>query len=418
MTVAAPIADRIHGRHVAKGAIPCRGRYEVAHEIGGSRMNNPTRRRPTPGIGFDSEGTNFTELNAQVAELAVRARATRLERKQFADLQINLGPNERGNGATVGCDATIMTDLRFPGGSSVSTLEEILIQHELGLETGLYHRPSTTIAQRRAFHEGILNTILTGKSKLLNFEKNIVTKLLIVRHPGVIHPPISSLPNITTEHVVLVINHPPINANRRIDYILPFVTKTLREKYEREPLVFAIGPLVRDAINDCYEGAVLQRDYWSNVFNLDRFHPIANRRFPIDRKLRIGRHSRPGLEKWPDTAEDIRAAYLLDTDYEVIILGGGEVPSKILGFTPKNWTVLPFGSRDIVEFLSEIDIFVYYHHPNWVEAFGRVVAEALASGLPAILPPHFQPLFREAAIYASPQEVLGVVQSSLTAASL
>ena len=61
------------------------------------------------------------------------------------------------------------------------------------------------------------------------------------------------------------------------------------------------------------------------------------------------------------------------------------------------------------EFLAQLDFFVYYHHPAWLEAFGRNILEALASGLPAILPAHFRSLFSDAAIYAEPAEVPSVV---------
>ncbi len=63
----------------------------------------------------------------------------------------------------------------------------------------------------------------------------------------------------------------------------------------------------------------------------------------------------------------------------------------------------------LASFLAELDFFVYYHHPAWVEAFGRNILEALASGLPAILPPHFRPLFGDAAFYAEPAEVPSVL---------
>ena len=71
--------------------------------------------------------------------------------------------------------------------------------------------------------------------------------------------------------------------------------------------------------------------------------------------------------------------------------------------------VTPFGAIDPRQFLAQLDFFIYFHHPAWVEAFGRNILEAMASGLPAILPPHFRPLFGDAAIYAEPAEVLSVV---------
>ena len=310
-------------------------------------------------------------------------------------------------------DVVIMTDLRFPGGSSASTLEEIRAQHSSGLRTGVYHKPCSTILMKRPFNKAIAESILAGECTLLNLncEPAAKTNVLLVRHPGVVHPPVKSMPNIEAEKVVLVINHPPVNPQGRVDYLLPFVVKTLRDQYKREPIVFPIGPLIRNAVLEFYDSTIALQDAdWSNVFDLDRFGSLAERAPPHGRPLRIGRHSRPGREKWPDTAEDIRTAYLADSEHDVRILGGSKIPEEILGYKPKNWTVFDFGSLDIVAFLSSIDVFVYFHHPNWIEAFGRVIAEAMASGLPTILPHHFEPLFGEGAIYASPRRVHSVVQ--------
>jgi hypothetical protein len=69
--------------------------------------------------------------------------------------------------------------------------------------------------------------------------------------------------------------------------------------------------------------------------------------------------------------------------------------------------VYEFGSRPPEEFLREIDVFVYYHHPRWIEAFSRAMMEALAAGLPSILPPHFEAVFGDAAVYCAPRGVLG-----------
>src|SRR5690606_15618780 len=67
------------------------------------------------------------------------------------------------------------------------------------------------------------------------------------------------------------------------------------------------------------------------------------------------------------------------------------------------------GSIDPKEFLHGIDVFVYYTHPSWVEAFGRAIIEAMAVGVPAILPHDYRKLFRDAAIYAEPDEVKSVI---------
>jgi hypothetical protein len=93
----------------------------------------------------------------------------------------------------------------------------------------------------------------------------------------------------------------------------------------------------------------------------------------------------------------------------VRILGGAEAAVERIGATPPNWTVLPFGSVHPSRFLADIDYFVYFHHPDWVEAFGRNVIEAMASGAPVILPRHFEPLLGDAALYGEPRDVREIV---------
>ena len=72
---------------------------------------------------------------------------------------------------------------------------------------------------------------------------------------------------------------------------------------------------------------------------------------------------------------------------------------------PPNWQVWPFNAIPPERFLSTVDFFVYFHHSQWVEAFGRSIVEAMASGAVAILPRQFETLFGEGAIYAEPSEV-------------
>jgi UDP:flavonoid glycosyltransferase YjiC (YdhE family) len=105
----------------------------------------------------------------------------------------------------------------------------------------------------------------------------------------------------------------------------------------------------------------------------------------------------------------IKAVYPVDDSAIVKILGGADPVADVLGYLPDSWQVIPFGGMDPRDFLAELDFFAYYHHPAWVEAFGRNILEAMASGVPTILPPHFRPLFDDAAVYAEPAEVSSVV---------
>lgn len=306
-------------------------------------------------------------------------------------------------------DVILATDLRFPGGSSSSSAQEILIQAQAGHKSGLFHLPTYKMRNRSSPAPVIDAVIRGGHADILNpCTGPLRTRVLLFRHPAILNPNGVDLPDIDAEEVGLIINHPPIKFGQ-IEYLLPYAIRELRQKYGKAPHVFPIGPLIRQQINEIYDGTItLATEDWVNVFDLERFS--TNRLPPVGRPLRIGRHSRPNVEKWPQNPEDIRAAYPDQTGIEVHILGGGDIPERLLGGLPSNWIVHEFGEMDPAKFLKKIDVFVYFHHPDWVEAFGRVILEAMAAGLPVILPPHFEPLLGNAGIYCMPDDVLAELQ--------
>ena len=110
---------------------------------------------------------------------------------------------------------------------------------------------------------------------------------------------------------------------------------------------------------------------WFNICDFTSVPPTAA---PRDRR---GRVSRAGFEKFPDMAT-MQAHFPAHAEHCAIL---GADTFLLPGSTPPgHWTLLPFGSADVSEFLSTIDFFVYFTHPNCRESFGRVLAEAIAAG--------------------------------------
>ena len=74
---------------------------------------------------------------------------------------------------------------------------------------------------------------------------------------------------------------------------------------------------------------------------------------------------------------------------------------------------MPFGARDVPAFLAELDVFLHFPHADYIEEFGRAPMEAMAAGVPVILPPEFEPTFGAAALYAAPDGGLAAGRAAL-----
>ena len=303
-------------------------------------------------------------------------------------------------------DVLMLSDLRFPGGTSGSVAEEIAVQAQVGWSTGVVHLNGPLFSQLRPVNPRIREQLRRGRARLLLGDDPIRAKVVVVRHPVVLENAAEQLPPIETEHVVLVANAPPTDIDGHRYYQPAVADRLAREQFGVAPIWAPIGPLVREAIAPEVPGDLRERD-WVNVIDVDAWH-VDRIGWRSDRPV-IGRHSRPSPQKWPDDPQVVEALYPVDGSVVVKILGGADPAQQLLGYLPDSWQVIPFGGMDPREFLAQLDFFVYYHHPAWLEAFGRNILEALASGLPVILPAHFRSLFGDAAIYAEPAEVPSVV---------
>ena len=300
----------------------------------------------------------------------------------------------------------MLSDLRFPGGTSHSLAEEIAAQAQAGWSTGLVHMNGPLVTWLRPVNARIREQIRRGRAKLFLGDRPIRTKLVVVRHPAVLEAAADQLPPIETERVVLVANAPPVDIDGYRHYRPKVVDRIARERFGVAPVWAPIGPLARDSIVSEIPGGLREQD-WVNIIDVDAWR-VDRSGWHADRPV-IGRHSRSSQQKWPSDPKVIETVYPVDDSAIVKILGGADPARKALGYLPSSWEVIPFGAMDPPKFLAQLDFFVYFHHPAWVEAFGRNILEAMASGLPAILPAHFRPLFGDAAIYAEPADVPSVL---------
>ena len=309
------------------------------------------------------------------------------------------------------------SDFRMHGGSVASCVEDMRAARALGLPLGIFEMfrydlpplsPKEMLPEVRAE--------LGGGIECLVFGEEVSCDLLLLRYPPILQHRQRYLPQIRAREIKVIVNQPPMSdytSEGVMRYDLARCADTLRHHFGRDASWHPIGPLVRQALVAHHAGELAAVDLapedWVNIIDIRGWDRGPRRRGPGDR-LRIGRHSRDSAMKWPATAAEILAAYPEAEDVEVHVLGGAEVPRALIGHLPANWTVTRYGSRAPRDFLAEIDVFVYFAHPDWIESFGRTIIEAMATGVPAILPEIYRPLFEDAALYATPETALALAR--------
>ncbi|MDX5474078.1 MAG: glycosyltransferase [Bacillaceae bacterium] len=319
-------------------------------------------------------------------------------------------PNRVAKGVTRHFDVIIVSDFRLPGGTTTSNIEEIQAQRKNGLKTGLVQMSRYNLNPEREINPKVRELIDGESVQMLVYGESISSDVLIIRHPPVLQEIQEYIPNINAEKIYVIVNQPPkrdYSLDGELIYDITQCTRNIKHYFGKEAIWYPIGPLVRETLVKHHPieigSIILAEEDWSNIIDIREWKRINYKR--SSSKIKIGRHSRDQYVKWPSDPAELLTIYPEDNNYEVYVLGGATAPLKVLNRIPNNWHVLEFGEVHPKEFLSKLDVFVYYTHPDWIEAFGRVIFEAMAVGVPVIIPPLYKELFGEAAIYAEPHEV-------------
>jgi len=312
-----------------------------------------------------------------------------------------------------GCyDVVFVCDWRFQGGPQNSILEEIRALSRRGLRLGiaqleafrfLSSRHKPLIPQiRELINSGEVVHVLPGD--------DVEVKLAILRYPPILQfTPVHPM-GWKVHRLMIVANQSPSELDGSdLRYQVGDCIRNARHLFGVDGIWAPQGPHVRDAIKTLVPPALLDPQDMPGILDVDEWAVRDRRLGPVPV---IGRYSRDNAMKFPGSARAMLAAYPEAEDIRVRIMGGTETCAALLQGrdVPANWELLPYGSMPVREFLAGIDFFVYYDNEHIVEAFGRSILEAMASGCVVILPHKFRNVFGEGALYAEPAEVEGMVR--------
>lgn len=309
-------------------------------------------------------------------------------------------------------DVVFASEFGFLAGNSTSLFTEISVCLEAGLRVGVIPFQNGLIpsAAKRQFNAKVDELVLSGQIDRLSLDDAARTDLLIIRWPTALQAVREAPAQLEAGRAVVVANHPPYEPGGRRSYDIGVVTRNVERLFGTRPVWAPQSEQIGEMLEPLMPAADLAGYSWKGIIEVKE---EATRNRHHDGAPVIGRHGRDDPAKWPSDRKVFQQVYPADGSARVCILGGTKTPTR-LGFLPRipqGWEVYEFNEIEVSEYLGQkLDFFVYFHSDGWVEAFGMAILEAMSHGVVCILPRHFEPVFGEAAVYASPEEVQQTIQ--------
>ena len=323
-------------------------------------------------------------------------------------------------------DLCLAGDWRRWGGPQRSMMEEIRAAREAGLRVAIMHLEAFRFMTSRddPLCAPVTELVNSGAVEWIHPDDDVDVDVLMIRYPPILqYPPLPGRRRIGVRHVLIMANQAPLEPDGSDQrYVVADVTERTRELFGRDPVWVPQGPVIRQVLAQQDPDVALTP--WDNPGLIDvqewtvRQHAAPGR---DGAPVIVGRYSRDNVIKFAPTLEEIHAGYDFPPGYEVRMMGARNTLAKLqraqgrdLGDLPRNWVLTQHKKVDVVDFLGELDFFLYLDNPQMHEAFGRTLLEAAASGVLTIAHPKHEPVFGDTIDYALPGEAQDLIASYVT----
>lgn len=301
-------------------------------------------------------------------------------------------------------DILVVADCRFAGGTTAALVNDVEAFSRMGANVGLFFVRSSYLDDSRdpANPKALALLDLPGVTALSD-GVSAQAPVAFLHHPLVFFRGIEERANLAAERSVVVAHHTPFRADGSLEYDPVMTARRVRQSLNLSPWFAPVSGIIRTQLESFAPLIRLTSEDWPNVFDTDAWQ--SKRPIFSGSKLTIGRHGRADGLKWPATAAEINASLPAGPDIAVRVLGCPQEYLRQRGADLSKWEILEFGAEDPVDFLNSLDVFTYHYHPNWIEAFGRTIAEAALCGRPCLLEPRLRATFGDMAEYCTASEV-------------
>ena len=305
-------------------------------------------------------------------------------------------------------DLLFIGDFNFLGGTQKSALNMIRAARAAGLDAALlqYRRADQDVT--RPLNADVRRLALDNDVRIVAPGETLEARTVVVTYPPVLQEALDRFPKVAHDDLIVVVNQMAERDRGGADvaYDPARVRANLVRLFGSEGTWVPISERVRALMAADQRYPTPNAEIWTPLLDLGEWCGRTPRwRGGDGARPVIGRHGRDHPLKWPRDRADLRAAYCAGRPCETRFLGGAVHARSRVGRWPRNWRDESFGARDVREFLAGLDVFAHYPDRDYIEEFGRAPMEAMAVGVPVILPPEFEPTFGPAALYAEPEAV-------------
>ena len=308
------------------------------------------------------------------------------------------------------CDVLYVSDFSEPDGSAVFNARMIEAGHKCGLKQAWFQWPSFDPANRpvdmlvrKRLHANMADCIVAGEA--------VDCSVVILYHPGILEHPPDPLPNVRAGACLLIADQAPFRVNQPNPYHFGQAVQAAQRAFGVEPIIAPVLPSIRHNIRASAKRARFTKRNWLTPLDVTAWKrdviPWDGSRSPVLGGYTL-HYSKSALLR----QKKLRAAYCADKTCEMRFLDetknqNAESDHDI----PANWIFLSGGEIEPRDFLCTLDACVCYPHRKASGVLDRAPIEAMAVGVPVILPPRFREIYEDAAVYAEPEDVFDAINT-------
>lgn len=304
-------------------------------------------------------------------------------------------------------DVTVVGDFRQPICQATTIVEQVRAMVLAGYRVGIVQLKSARSDKPLPIHACIRHMTESGSLQRLDPLLPATSKLLLAADITLFtHRPRRAL-QLNADMRLVRVTAAPESPMGRVRYDWQRLAQHTLDVLGGEILWAPQTPTVRHQLADLTPGARLSDEDWQNIVDPSQWQ--RSREGYCSARPVIGRHGAQTAEAWPAHADEILALYPDDPRFSVRFLDGASIIRQIIGVCPRNWELLSSDDMTAGDFLATIDFFVHSQHADMPDPPDPAILEAMASGAVTILPPAYQPIFGEGAVYGTPDQTAAIV---------